>query len=317
MSRRLAAIATLATLSPFTAEFLLGDQYLAGPPELGRQLGMFALFVAFYGAAALLIREVTCRMGRGWPTMLVLSLAFAVFEEGLLTQTLFNPHYLGLDLLSFGYIPALGIGAPWTVYVLTLHVVWSIGTPIAIAEALFGREPWLKKVGVSLWSVAFVLGSAATFGIGYAFGGTHFIAHPAQLGTAALLVVALVVLALRAFRRLAWTSTPGNPWVAFALGLGATVAFQVVLRESEFFGPAWLVTGLMLALSVISTYVVLRMRTPAFPLAAGALLTYCGLGLQMAVKQGGVAAAEQVILTLVAVGLLVVTSRQKPSFVTV
>ena len=315
--RRLAAIATLAVLSPFTAEFLLGDQYLAGPPELGRQLGMFAMFVAFYGAAALLIREVTRRLGRGWPTMITLSLAFAVFEEGLLTQTLFNPHYLGQDLLSFGYVPALGIGAPWTVYVLALHVVWSMGTPIAIAEALFGREPWLKKVGLSLWSISFVLGSAATFAISLFIGEPHFIAQPAQLGTTALLVVALVVLALRGFRQQPWTSTPGNPWFAFAFGLGATIAFQTFLRASEFFGSAWLVTGLMLALPGISTYVVLRMRAPAFPLAAGALLTYCGLGLQMAAKQGGAAAAEQVILILVAVGLLVVAGRQKPVFVTV
>ena len=315
--RRLAATATLAILSPFTAEFLLGDQYLAGPPELGRQLGMFAMFVAFYGAAALLIREVTRRLGRGWPTMLTLSLAFAVFEEGLLTQTLFNPHYLGLDLLSFGYIPALGIAAPWTVYVLGLHVVWSMGAPIAIAEALFGREPWLKKVGVSLWSISFVLGSVATFAITYSFSETPFIAHPAQLGTAALVVAGLVVLALRGFRQPPWTSTPGNAWVTFALGLGATVAFQFVLHASGFFGSPWLVTGLMLALSCISTYVVLRMRAPAFPLAAGALVTYCGLGLLTAVKQGGAATAEQVILILVAIGLLAVTARRKPVLVTV
>jgi hypothetical protein len=59
------------------------------------------------------------------------------------------------------------------------------------------------------------------------------------------------------------------------------------------------------------------MRAPAFPLAAGALLTYCGIGVRMAVKQGGMAAAEQVILVRVGVGLLVVTGRQKPSFVTV
>ncbi len=315
--RRLAAIATLALLSPFTAEFLLGDQYLAGPPELGRQLGMFALFVAFYGAAALLIREVTRRLGRGWPTMITLSLAFAVFEEGLLTQTLFNPHYLGLDLLSFGYIPALGIGAPWTVYVLTLHVVWSMGTPIAIAEALFGREPWLKKVALSLWSAALVIGSAATFAISLSFGPTRFIAHPAQLGTAALVVVALVLLALLGVRTPAWASAPGNPWVAFALGLGATVAFQVVMHESGFLGSPWLVAGLLLALSGISTYAVLRMRPPAFPLAAGALVTYCGLGLQTAAKAGVAAAAEQVILILVAVGLLVVAGRRKGEFVTV
>jgi hypothetical protein len=90
------------------------------------------LCVAFYGSAAVVIRDLARRTGRGWPTMLLLALAFGVVEEGLLTQSLFNPDYLGLHKLSFGYLPALGIGLPWTIFVLTLHVVWSIATPIAV-----------------------------------------------------------------------------------------------------------------------------------------------------------------------------------------
>ena len=102
------------------------------------------LYVAFYGSAAVVIRDLARRTGRGWPTMLLLALAFGVVEEGLLTQSLFNPDYLGLHKLSFGYLPALGIGLPWTIFVLTLHVVWSIATPIAVAESVFpeGSRGW-------------------------------------------------------------------------------------------------------------------------------------------------------------------------------
>ena len=118
---------------------LLGDQYLAGG-----QVAELVLYVAYYGSAAVVIREVARRSGRGWPTMLLLALAFGVVEEGLLTQSLFNPDYLGLHKLAYGYLPALGIGVPWTIFVLTLHAVWSIGAPIAVAEAVFPeREPWL------------------------------------------------------------------------------------------------------------------------------------------------------------------------------
>ncbi|MCR6487084.1 hypothetical protein M8542_30065 [Amycolatopsis sp. OK19-0408] len=302
-------ILLLVLLAPFTAEFLLGDQYLAGPPELGRQLGMFALFAAFYGAAALLIREAVRRAGRGWPTMLVLALAFGVFEEGLLTQTLFNPHYLGLDLLSAGHVRWLGIGGPWTVYVLTLHVVWSIGAPIAIAEALFGREPWLRKVGVSLWSVSLVLGAVATFAVTYSFG--HFVARPAQLAGAAVVVGALVFAAFR-FRAPAWSSTPGNPWVAFALGLGASSAFQL-LRGVD--GFPWLLVGVLLALEAGTAVVVRRLRPPAFPLAAGALSTYCWLGLKSTIPHGTTAIIEQSILIVVAVALLAVTARRSRALI--
>ncbi|HEU4330104.1 MAG TPA: hypothetical protein VFR40_03245, partial [Lapillicoccus sp.] len=70
--------------------------------------------------------------------------AFGVAEEGLLTQSLFDPDYLGLHKLAFGYLPTLGIGLPWTIFVLALHTIWSISAPIAIAEAAFpGRAPWL------------------------------------------------------------------------------------------------------------------------------------------------------------------------------
>ncbi|WP_326956554.1 hypothetical protein [Amycolatopsis sp. NBC_01286] len=298
-------ILTLALLAPFTAEFLLADQYLAGPPELGQQLGMFALYVAFYGAAALLIREAARRAGRGWPTILTLALAFGVFEEGLLTQTLFNPHYLGQDLLSFGHVPLLGIGGPWTLYVLTLHVVWSIGAPIAIAEALFGREPWLKKVGLSLWSASLLVGAVATFAITYAF--APFVAHPAQLAGAALVVVALVVTAFR-FRAPAWSLTPGRPWVAFVLGLGASTAFQLVFRSVD--SLPWLLVGLLLAIEAATVVAVVRLRPPAFPLAAGATLTYCWLGLKTAIEHGPAAIFEQSALIVVSVALLVVTARR-------
>jgi hypothetical protein len=305
-------ILTLALLAPLTAEFLLGDQYLTGPPELGRQLGMFALYVAFYGAAALLIREAARRAGRGWPTILTLALAFGVFEEGLLTQTLFNPHYLGLDLLSFGPVPLLGIGGPWTLYVLTLHVVWSIGAPIAVAEALFGREPWLKKVGLSLWSVSLVVGAVATFAITYSF--APFVAHPAQLAGAALVVVALAVAAFR-FRAPAWPSTPGNAWVAFALGLGASTAFQLVFRSMDTL--PWLLVGLLLAIEAVTAFAVVRLRPPAFPLAAGALFTYCWLGLKTAIEAGTTAIFEQSALILVTAVLLVVTARRVRTSVSV
>jgi len=311
MARHKAAALTLALLSPVTAEFLLGDQYLLGSPKFVPQLVQMLLFTAFYGGGALLIREAARRAGRGWPTILTLSLAFAVFEEGLLTQTLFNPHYLGLDLLSFGHIGFLGIGAPWTVYVLTLHVVWSMGTPIAIAEALFGREPWLGKPGRILWSVSLALGAIATFAVSLFLGPTRFVAAPAQLVGAALIVTALIFTAFR-FRRPMWTSTSGNTWVAFALGLGTTAAFQVIFHEWSN-GSPWLLTGILLVLEAGTAFAVLRLRAPAFGIAAGALITYCGLGMMKAVASGLAGTIEQSVLVLAAVALLTVAARETPA----
>lgn len=52
------------------------------------------------------------RTGRGWATTTLLAVAYAVVEEGLVVQTLFNPGHLGLDLHGYGGLPALGMGGP-------------------------------------------------------------------------------------------------------------------------------------------------------------------------------------------------------------
>lgn len=91
MRRRAPAFA-LYFLAPFVAEFLLGDFPLTDLP-------LILALAPLYGGGALLIRETIRRSGRGWPTMVLLSLAFGVFEEGILTQSLFNPDYVGAMVL--------------------------------------------------------------------------------------------------------------------------------------------------------------------------------------------------------------------------
>src|SRR6185312_7023832 len=116
--RRIAPALLLLVLAPLTAEFLLGDFSI-------RQIALLVALLPQYGGGALLIREVTRRTGRGWPTIVTLGLAYSLIEEGLNTQSLFNPNYVGAHLLDYGFIPALGTSLLWTVFVLSIHVVWS------------------------------------------------------------------------------------------------------------------------------------------------------------------------------------------------
>src|ERR1041385_5499217 len=134
-------------IAPLVAEYLLGDIPI-------KMLGAMLILAPMYGGGALLIREITRRTGRGWPSILVLAFAYAVFEEAFTTQTLFNPDYLHLNLhlLQPAYIPALGIGGWWTIFVLTLHTVWSISVSIALVEALVpdrATTPWLGWIGIT------------------------------------------------------------------------------------------------------------------------------------------------------------------------
>lgn len=303
--------------SAVTAEFLLGDQWLAGRPPVGQQVGQLVVFVLFYGGGALLVREAARRTGRGWPTILLLAAAFGVLEEGVVDQSLFNPHFAGQDLLSYGFVPALGIGVPWTVFVLTLHVVWSIGAPVAVTEGLFPRPgpsrapvppqhqaPCLGRIGLGLAGVGFVVGGAAVFVFTYASG--HFLAAPAQLVASVVVAALLVVLGLRLPHRPPRTGGRYVPGVV--VGLVATTGFQLVRRASHL--SPWLISLLLVAVLVVGAVVGRAAHASAVGLGSGAVLTYAWVGLANAVPHGAPAVIEQVVLVVLAVAVLALAGRR-------
>src|ERR1700722_15120263 len=140
--RSIPAAITLFFLAPIVAEFLLGDFPATWLPLL-------IILAPMYGGGALLIRELTRRVGRGWPTFLLLGAAYAIIEEAFTTQSLFNPHYLGLHLPPPAWIPSLGISAWGTLFILNVHPFWSIGVSIALAEGLFPSPAGLFPVAPS------------------------------------------------------------------------------------------------------------------------------------------------------------------------
>lgn len=159
-SRRPALVLALFLLAPLVGEFLLGNLPITW-------LGALVMLAPLYGGGAVLIREIARRSGRGWPTMIVLGFVYALIEEAFVTQSLFNPDYVGLRLLDFGYIPSLGIGAWWTVFVLGIHTIWSTAVPIALVETLAGRrdasrQPWLGRIGLTVMALVFAAGCAVT-----------------------------------------------------------------------------------------------------------------------------------------------------------
>ena len=306
--------ASLALLSAITAEFLLGDQWLGGAAGAGQQVAQLVLFTAFYGSAAVLIREIARRSGRGWPSILMLALAFGVIEEGLVDQSLFNPDFAGRRLLDSGFVPALGIGGPWTVFVLTLHVVWSMGAPIAIAEALFPRHtasraavapqvqaPWLRTGGIITAGILCALGAAAIWFVTTIAAG--FQAAPAQLVVSLVVAVALVVAALRLPRRRPRATR--TAWPAVLVGLAVTSAFLLVDHYAEGIGP-WAMTATLLALLAAGATSAAILRLDVLGLAIGAVLSYGWVGLVSASAVGWGAVLEQSFIVLAVLATLVV-----------
>jgi hypothetical protein len=272
--RRVAPAIGLYFVAPLVAEFLLGDL----PIKL---LGVLAILAPFYGGGALLIREVVRRTGRGWPSIFVLAFTYAVFEEAFTTQTLFNPNYLNLNLhlLQPAYIPALGIGIWWTVFVLTLHTVWSISVSIALVEALVpdrATTPWLRGLGLTVTGILFVLASIAS--TAHQIKTSHFMASTAQFCDSVVVCVVAIVAAFLLPARLAHR-TPGSvpsPWL---IGAAALVAGSIFLIVPSPWG--WIAVAIyaLLDLSMIAAVTTLSHRggwnaTHRLALAGGAALAY-------------------------------------------
>ncbi|MBM2614242.1 hypothetical protein JIG36_01560 [Actinoplanes sp. LDG1-06] len=141
-------------LAPLVAEFLLGNLPIVLLPAV-------LALAPLYGGGALLIRELVRRRGLGWPNIVILGVAYGVLEEGLTTQSLFNPNYADQHLLVDGFVPALGIAVPWTIFVIGLHVFWSVGASILMVESLAGDRrttPWLGRTGLIVTGVLFAAG---------------------------------------------------------------------------------------------------------------------------------------------------------------
>jgi uncharacterized protein YhhL (DUF1145 family) len=155
-----------------------------------------------YGSGALLIREFAVRTGGGWPAIVLLAAAYGFVEEGWIDQSLFNPDYQNLRLLDFGYVPALGTGLPWLLYVIAIHVVWSISTPIALTNGLFParrHEPYLAWWGIALFGLLYLAANAAI--MAYSTNSSHFMATPGELAWTGAVVAMLIVAAWLVSRR--------------------------------------------------------------------------------------------------------------------
>jgi hypothetical protein len=264
----------LVFTAPLVAEFLLGNLPIKLLPAL-------IVLAPMYGGGALLIREAARRTGRGWPSILLLGMAYGIFEEAYTTQSLFNPNYLKLNLglLTPAYIPSLGIGAWWTLWMLMVHGIWSISTPIALVEACVpdrARRPWLGRVGLTVAAIVFLFGATASTLIGYKQ--DPFLASHAQFAGAAVTIAILIALAfiVPVRRGPAPVCIAPSAWLLGALALlFASAALLVPMRWG------WGAVGALLALDLGMLAVVMAWKRRGamqlkhqLALGAGAALAY-------------------------------------------
>src|SRR5260370_4652873 len=209
-----APVLVLMVLASTIAEVLLGNLLYNGT-----FVWQLVIDTVLYGSGAILVREVARRRHLGWLGIVVLALAYGVVEEGLVLQSLFNPHFPGLESMgSYGRL--FGVNWFWASYVLGLHTVWSITLPILLTELLFPRlqsRPWLGSAGLGIDATVYVLICLLLWQAFKSY--SHFSASPIELICTSLLVVSLVLLALFVVPRLAVVPGSGKAPVPWLVGL--------------------------------------------------------------------------------------------------
>jgi hypothetical protein len=272
-------------LAPLFGEYLLGNLKFS---EI-----VYVPFIApLYGGGALLIREVTRRLGRGYTTIFIYGIAYALIEEGIVDQLLFNPAYFtSQEQLMDTVIPALGLDAWLTLILVAMHTVWSICIPIILVEAIFanrGKAPWLGKTGLAVVTVIFILGSIWLWHTIYVE--TGFFASPPQLIGTAVVIVALIIASF-AFKHPAIVPVQGfapNPWVVGGLAFIASSLYML----TELL-PGWTRVGACILIAVVFLTLIFRWSHQSnwstlhtLALAGGGILTYAWLGAFMEPETG-------------------------------
>ena len=303
---RVAPAFGLFFLAPLVGEYLLGNVPFS-------MIGGMLVLAPMYGGAALLIREAARRAGYGWPTILLLALAYGVLQPGLIDLTLFSPPSLeGLDYRDAAYIPMLGISAAAMVSFSVGHAIWSISVPIAIVETFVPHRrttPWLGKPGLMVTGIVFLLGSALVFSDAW-----QNLPSVPQMIVVAAAVVALIFAAFLVGRRPSpkIDRLAPNPWV---VGVVSFVVSSVFFARNE----TWLGVAFGLVLIAVMVIVIARWSrregwsaAHRLGMAGGALLTYAWGGFILTALYGRTGTIDligNVVFALGAIALLAAAIR--------
>ncbi len=237
-------VLVLLFLSPLVGEIFLGATTVS-------RLATALPLIFFYGGGAVIIRDLARRHGPGWGRIVVLAMAYGIVEEGLATQSMFNPELFNAGLIGGR---AAGVNWVWSEWTIGYHVMYSISIPILLTELLFPAvkaEPWLGWKALAAVCVGYVL-SAMVIGIAFRrIIAPSFRTPLPQIIAAVSLAIILVATALcwpdRRRDRGSPEPSPGvpSPWLVGAFALLAAFAWLLLLRL-----PASLKTGLPVLLTM-------------------------------------------------------------------
>ncbi|NWN88742.1 MAG: hypothetical protein HLX51_09425 [Micrococcaceae bacterium] len=300
--------------APVTAEYL--QAYLSFTGDPWASVGGVIFFAPLYGGAALLIREIAVRTGRGWSGVLLLAAAFGVAMPGVIDLAMFGAERADVsywaELREPTLIEPLGISAAATLSWTIGHVMMSIGAPLALLHALapaHRNRPLLGKVGMPLTGMAF-----AAVAIVVHQDGQETYGYSLSVGQVVAVLAVVGVLAGTAFTGL------GAPLQAKQAGEGVPAAlvviFAAVLKVAiDLLPPTWIglasTMAILVAAGALVHHAAVHHRWGAREiglLGAGVVIGGILIGFASPVPEGVSAAAKIAqSSTLLALALLVLT----------
>lgn len=250
----------LLFLAPVLGELVSGHQ---SPAEFFNPV-TFAALALPYGCGALLCRDFTRRWGKGWLSLLLLGIAYGLFEEGIVSRALFDPRWFELEAIG-GYTHAAGINWTYGIGLLHFHATISIFSSVTLAELLFPerrRAPWLTNGQTALCGFVLALWAPVLAWLARA---DHplFRPPPAAWALTAAALLGLVVAASRVPNRPGPIVNRSVPHPLWFLALGAvnmTVVMVTVfvLPEQGVRPPLVVPTTGLLAFDAVTLWLLLR-----------------------------------------------------------
>jgi len=139
-------------IAPIFGELFSGSSPLN---EFINPLTLFMLAM-LYGSGAIIARELTIRWKKGWPSLLLLGLAYGIFEEGLMVRSFFDPHWMDLGSLGV-YGRVAGVNWVWAYHLTVFHALVSIAASVVFVEILYPERraaSWVtrRKWWYTLWA---------------------------------------------------------------------------------------------------------------------------------------------------------------------
>jgi hypothetical protein len=148
--------------APIVGELVSGHM---APLEFANPIA-WLLMAMPYGLGALVCRELVVRWGKGWWSLMVLGLAYGLYEEGVVARSLCDPKWSEMGSLA-DYNHVAGLNWTYTEVLLHFHTTVSILASVALVQFIFParrHESWISTpklrwcfVGLLAWTPALMM----------------------------------------------------------------------------------------------------------------------------------------------------------------